>query len=88
MITNFKIFEIFSKSYEPGDYILIKLITVSSTHIFKYAKILTILSQFTYEIIDDKNIISYVNCDSIRRRLTPEEIKEFELKKDAEKYNL
>ena len=83
----------FSQNYKPGDYILIKLIKMAgrTINLFKYARILKITSQSTYEIdgfIDDINTNLFLHNNRIERKLNAEEIKEFELKKASTKYNL
>ena len=79
------------KEYKVGDYVLIKLGTDKSVE--PEAKIIQIEDfRVTYdiEIFSDSGelVETFVFPGEIERVLTPTEIKEFELKKAANNYNL
>ena len=82
-------------TYKKGDYILLDTSSNDwSTEPYKFAKILRVDKTDDYVYLDAVQADTYepfnfwFNCDKIIRFLTPEEIKDIELKIIANNYNL
>jgi hypothetical protein len=81
------------EKYKIGDYILIQLFFVNK---YKWCKKtikgkivrITLSALFPYKIIFDDNTCDTIQEHVIIRRLTPEEIDEYEAKIQSKKYNL
>lgn len=78
------------EEYEIGDYILVRYEYMNRLDKIIKAKIVSFNrdAHFPIKIMDDKNEFDTIQPPNVMRHLTPEEINEYEMLINANKYNL
>ena len=77
---------------EVGDYVLVEIMYTHNPNVFKKGKIISLNKEhnvhFPIRIKTDDGIINTYQPSNIVRKLGKEEIKQFQMWEESEKYNL